>query len=55
MMPSAAEIPIIVAGAANAAISMVFRPFGWSTWSGRSVAVPTPSGSTPPAPSEARA
>lgn len=40
MMPSAAEIPILVAGAANAAISMVFRPFGWSTWSGRSVPVP---------------
>ena len=40
MMPSAAEIPVIVAGAANAAISMVFRPFGWSTWSGRSVPVP---------------
>jgi hypothetical protein len=40
MMPSAAEIPVIVAGAANAAISTVFRPFGWSTWSGRSVPVP---------------
>jgi len=42
MMPSPAEIPVIVAGAANAAISMVFRPFGWSTWSGRSVPVPAP-------------
>ncbi|MGY1842701.1 hypothetical protein [Modestobacter sp. SYSU DS0875] len=40
MMPSAAEIPIVVAGAANAAISAVFRPFGWATWSGRSVPVP---------------
>ena len=39
MMPSPAEIPVIVAGAANAAISMVFRPFGWATWSGRSVPV----------------
>jgi hypothetical protein len=39
MMPSAAEIPVIVAGAANAAISMVFRPFGWASWSGRSVPV----------------
>ena len=39
MMPSAAAIPILVAGAANAAISMVFRPFGWAPWSGRSVPV----------------
>ena len=39
MMPSPAEIPVLVAGAANAAISMVFRPFGWSTWSGRSVPI----------------
>ena len=30
---------MIVAGAANAAISMVFRPFGWASWSGRSVPV----------------
>ena len=37
MMPSAKDIPIIVAGAANAAMSMVFRPFGWAPWSGRSV------------------
>jgi len=29
----------VVAGAANAAISMVFRPFGWAPWSGRSVPV----------------
>jgi len=27
------------AGAANAAMSMVFRPFGWAPWSGRSVPV----------------
>ena len=39
MMPSAQDIPILVAGAANAAISMVFRPFGWAPWSGRSVPV----------------
>ena len=39
MMPSAEAIPIIVAGAANAAMSMVFRPFGWAAWSGRSVAI----------------
>jgi len=39
MMPSAKDIPLIVAGAANAAMSMVFRPFGWSPWSGRSVPV----------------
>ena len=39
MMPSARDIPILVAGAANAAISMVFRPFGWAPWSGRSVPV----------------
>jgi len=39
MMPSATDIPILVAGAANAAISMVFRPFGWAPWSGRSVPV----------------
>jgi hypothetical protein len=39
MMPSAQDIPILVAGAANAAMSMVFRPFGWSPWSGRSVPV----------------
>jgi hypothetical protein len=29
----------VVAGAANAAMSMVFRPFGWAPWSGRSVPV----------------
>ena len=39
MMPSADAIPILVAGAANAAMSMVFRPFGWAAWSGRSVPV----------------
>jgi hypothetical protein len=39
MLPSAEAIPIIVAGAANAAMSMVFRPFGWAAWSGRSVSV----------------
>jgi hypothetical protein len=54
MMPSAAEIPVIVAGAANAAISMVFRPFGWSTWSGRSVPVP-PARDTATHPQEAPA
>ena len=36
---SADAIPILVAGAANAAMSMVFRPFGWAAWSGRSVQV----------------
>jgi len=39
MLPSADAIPIIVAGAANAAMSMVFRPFGWAAWAGRSVPV----------------
>jgi hypothetical protein len=39
MLPAAVDIPIIVAGAANAAMSMVFRPFGWAPWSGRSVPV----------------
>ena len=39
MLPSARDIPILVAGAANAAMSMVFRPFGWAPWSGRSVPV----------------
>jgi hypothetical protein len=39
MLRSARDIPILVAGAANAAISMVFRPFGWAPWSGRSVPV----------------
>jgi hypothetical protein len=39
MLPSAEDIPIVVAGAANAAMSMVFRPFGWSAWAGRSVPV----------------
>ena len=39
MMPSAEDITILVAGAANAAISMVFRPFGWASWSRRSVPV----------------
>ena len=39
MLPSAEDIPILVAGAANAAMSMVFRPFGWAPWSGRSVPV----------------
>jgi hypothetical protein len=42
MMPSAKDIPILVAGAANAAMSMVFRPFGWAPWSGRSVPVAWP-------------
>jgi hypothetical protein len=36
MVPSARDIPIVVAGAANAAISIVFRPSGWAPWSGRS-------------------
>ncbi|MGH8868212.1 MAG: hypothetical protein ACRDYU_09470 [Actinomycetes bacterium] len=36
MMPSAHAITLLVAGAANAAMSMVFRPFGWTPWSGRS-------------------
>jgi hypothetical protein len=39
MLPSADAIPIIVAGAANAAMSMVFRPFGWAAWAGQSVPV----------------
>jgi hypothetical protein len=39
MLPSARDVPILVAGAANAAMSMVFRPFGWSPWSGRAVPV----------------
>ena len=39
MLPSAEAIPIIVAGAANAAMSMVFRPFGWAAWAARSVPV----------------
>jgi len=42
MMPSARDIPVLVAGAPNAAISMVFRPFGWAPWSGRSVPVAWP-------------
>jgi len=49
MMPSAAEIPVVVAGAANAAISMVFRPFGWASWSGRSVPVRWSAASRPSA------
>jgi hypothetical protein len=39
MLPSAEAVPIIVAGAANAAMSMAFRPFGWAAWAGRSVPV----------------
>ncbi len=39
MMPAAQDIPLLVAGAANAAMSMVFRPFGWSAWSRQSVLV----------------
>jgi hypothetical protein len=39
LLPSAEDVPILVAGAANAAISMVFRPFGWAPWSRRSVPV----------------
>jgi hypothetical protein len=39
MMPSARDIPIIVAGSANAAMSIVFRPFGWSAWSGQAVPI----------------
>jgi hypothetical protein len=42
MLPAAGDIPIVVAGAANAAMSMVFRPFGWAPWSGRSVPVEEP-------------
>ncbi|GAB2997961.1 hypothetical protein LWP59_19685 [Amycolatopsis acidiphila] len=33
MTPSPEQIPIIVAGARNAAMSMVVRPFGFSGWS----------------------
>ena len=29
----------VAQAAANAAMSMVFRPFGWAPWSGRSVPV----------------
>ncbi len=39
MLPSAEAIPIFVAGAANAAMSMAFRPFGWAAWTGHSVPV----------------
>jgi hypothetical protein len=39
MLPSASAVTVIVAGAANAAMSMVFRPFGWLPWAGRSVPV----------------
>jgi hypothetical protein len=39
MLPAAEAIPIIVAGAANAAMSMAFRPFGWAAWAGHSVPV----------------
>jgi hypothetical protein len=39
MLPAADAIPIIVAGAANAAMSMAFRPFGWAAWAGHSVPV----------------
>jgi hypothetical protein len=39
MLPSAQAVPVIVAGAANAAMSMVFRPFGWAAWAGVSVPV----------------
>jgi hypothetical protein len=53
MMPSAAGIPVVVAGAANAAISMVFRPFGWASWSGRSVPVRRSAAAAPTAPQPA--
>lgn len=33
MLPSPEQLPIIVAGARNAAISMVVRPFGFGGWS----------------------
>jgi hypothetical protein len=33
MVPDPAQIPIIVAGARNAAMSMVVRPFGFAGWS----------------------
>jgi len=49
MLPSAAEIPVLVAGAANAAISMVFRLFGWAPWSGRSLPVRWSASSRPAA------
>lgn len=39
MVASAEDITIIVAGAANAAMSIVFRPFGWSSWTRRSVPI----------------
>jgi hypothetical protein len=42
LLPAAEDIPIIVAGAANAAMSMVFRPFGWAPWSRQSVPVSYP-------------
>jgi hypothetical protein len=33
LLPAAEQIPIVVAGARNAAMSMVVRPFGFSGWS----------------------
>jgi hypothetical protein len=39
MVASAEDIPIIVAGAANAAMSIVFRPFGWGSWTRQSVPI----------------
>jgi hypothetical protein len=42
ILPSRQHVPIVVAGARNAAISMVVRVFG--LWSGTAVAVATPDG-----------
>lgn len=47
MLPTAADIPVIVAGAANAAMSMVFRPFGLTAWTRQSVPVAWANGSQP--------
>ena len=39
MLASPEDITVIVAGAANAAMSMVFRPLGWTSWTRQSVPI----------------
>jgi hypothetical protein len=39
MLPSPEQLMIVVAGARNAAMSMVVRPFGFAGWSRTAVAI----------------
>jgi hypothetical protein len=42
MLPSPEQLMVVVAGARNAAMSMVVRPFGFAGWSRTAVPVGRP-------------